>query len=215
MNVTEKKILLTAFEPFGGEPANPSLEAMLAVSGVEFPGARLAVLPLPVDRFRAIEMAGERLRLLRPDAVIMLGLAVGRYRVTPERVAINVDDYRIADNAGNRPAGEPIVEGGPVGYWATLPVRAITDRLLRARIPAAVSNTAGTYLCNRLFYSVMHMIAAEQMPTVGGFIHVPFMHEQALNKYPDVASLARETIVEAVRLAIEVTLGIERGKDAG
>jgi pyroglutamyl-peptidase len=140
---------------------------------------------------------------------------VARYRITPERVAINVDDYRIPDNAGNQPAGEPIIDGGPVGYLSTLPIRGITNRLLRARIPAAISNSAGTYLCNRLFYSVMHLLATEQMPTIGGFIHLPYMHEQALNKYPEVASLARETIVEAVRLAIEVTLGSEGGKDAG
>lgn len=214
MNATEKQVLLTAFEPFGDEAINPSLEAALAMSGVEFPGAVLSVLELPVDRFHAVEIAVGRIRALRPDAVIMLGLATARYRVTPERVAINVDDYRIPDNAGNQPAGEPIIDGGPVGYLSTLPIRAITDRLLRARIPAAVSNTAGTYLCNRLFYSVMHLIATERLPTVGGFIHVPYMHEQVLNKYPDLPSLARETIVEAVRLAIDVTLGIERGGGA-
>jgi pyroglutamyl-peptidase len=215
MKATEKTILLTAFEPFAGETVNPSLEAALAMTGVEFPGTGLTVLELPVDRFRAVEMTSARLRVLRPDAVIMLGLAIARYRVTPERVALNLDDYRIPDNAGNQPAGEPIIEGGPVGYLSTLPIRAITDRLLRARIPAAISNTAGTYLCNRLFYGVMHLIATEQLPTIGGFIHVPYMHEQALNKYPDVPSLARETIVEAVRLAIEVTLGIDRSQDAG
>ena len=213
MNATEKKILLTAFEPFGGETANPSLEAARAMTGVEFPGAKLTVVELPVDRFGAVEMASARVRALRPDVVMMLGQATARYRITPERVAINVDDYRIPDNAGNQPAGEPIIEGGPVGYLSTLPVRAITERLLRARIPAAVSNTAGTYLCNRLFYSVMHLIAAESLPAVGGFIHVPFMHEQALDKYPDVPSLSRETIIEAVRLAIEVTLGIERRQE--
>lgn len=210
MNAT-KKILLTAFEPFGGEALNPSLEAARAMTGIEFPGAALMVVELPVDRFRAVELTTTGLLTLRPDAVIMLGLAMARYRVTPERVAINVDDYRIPDNVGNQPAGEPIIEGGPVGYLSTLPIRAITDRLLRARIPAAISNTAGTYLCNRLFYSVMHLIATKALPTVGGFIHVPYTHEQALDKYPDVPSLARETIVEAVRLAIDVTLGIERG----
>ena len=136
----------------------------------------------------------------------MLGEAGARFRIMPERVAINVDDFRIPDNAGNQPKGEPIVEGGPVGYFSTLPVRAITDRLLKAHIPAAISNTAGVYLCNRLFYSVMHFIATEKLPITAGFIHVPYMHEQALGRYPDVPSLSRETIVEAVRLAIEVTL---------
>ena len=213
MNATKKQILLTAFEPFGGEAANPSLEAARAMTGVDFPGAALTMLELPVDRHRAIEVAVERLRAVRPDAVMMLGLAMARYRITPERVAINVDDFRIPDNVGNQPAGEPVIEGGPVGYFSTLPIRAITDRLLRARIPAAISNSAGTYLCNRLFYSVMHVIAAEQLPTVAGFIHLPYMHEQALDKQPDVPSLARETIVEGVRLAIDVTLGIERHQE--
>jgi pyroglutamyl-peptidase len=215
MKPTEKKILLTAFEPFGGETTNPSREAALAMTGVEFPGAQLTVVELPVDRFSAVEMTSARIRALRPDVVMMLGQATARYRITPERVAINIDDYRIPDNAGNQPAGEPIIEGGPVGYLSTLPIRAITERLLRARIPAAVSNTAGTYLCNRLFYSVMHLMATEPLPAVGGFIHVPYMHEQALDKYPDVPSLSRETIIEAVRLAIEVTLGIERHHDIG
>ena len=213
MNATKKQILLTAFEPFGGEAANPSLEAARAMTGVDFPGAALTMLELPVDRHRAIEVAVERLRAVRPDAVMMLGLAMARYRITPERVAINVDDFRIPDNVGNQPAGEPVIEGGPVGYFSTLPIRAITDRLLRARIPAAISNSAGTYLCNRLFYSVMHVIATEPLPTVAGFIHLPYTHEQALDKQPDVPSLARETIVEGVRLAIEVTLGIERSKE--
>src|SRR5262249_6753871 len=101
---------------------------------------------------------------------------------------------------------EPIVEGGPAAYFSTLPVRAITDRLIEARIPAAISNSAGTYLCNRLFYSVMHKIASENPAVIGGFIHVPYLHEHALHRYPDIPSLARETIVEAVRLAISVTL---------
>src|ERR1700754_456707 len=133
MRTMDKKVLLTAFEPFEGETVNPSLEAMLAMRGVEFPGAVLAVLELPVDRFRAVEMVSSHLRAQLPDAVIMLGLATARYRITPERVAINVDDYRIPDNAGNQPAGEPIIEGGPVGYLSTLPIRALTDRLLRGR----------------------------------------------------------------------------------
>jgi len=198
--------MLTAFEPFDGQSMNPSLEAALVMTGVEFHGAIISVTELPVDRFRATEMAISVVGKQRPDIVIMIGEAGARFRIMPERVAINVDDFRIPDNAGNQPRGEPIVEGGPVGYFSTLPVRAITDRLLKANIPAAISNSAGVYLCNRLFYSVMHFIATEELPIKAGFIHVPYMHEQALGKYPDVPSLSRETIVEAVRLAIEVTL---------
>ena len=201
-----KNLMLTAFEPFDSQSINPSLEAALVMTGIEFEGAIVSVTELPVDRFRATEMAISIVGKLRPDIVIMLGEAGGRFRITPERVAINVDDFRIPDNAGNQPRGEPIVEGGPAGYFSTLPVRAITDRLLKAQIPAAISNTAGVYLCNRLFYSMMHFIETEALPITAGFIHVPYMHEQALGRYPDEPSLSRETIVEAVRLAIEVTL---------
>jgi pyroglutamyl-peptidase len=136
----------------------------------------------------------------------MLGEAGGRFRVNPERIAINVDDFRIPDNAGNQPRDEPIVEGGPAAYFSTLPLRAMVDQMISAGIPAAISNTAGTYLCNRLFYSVMHAISTEGLPAIAGFMHLPYLHEQAMNKNPDVASLSRESIVEAVRLAIEVSI---------
>src|SRR6185436_13314944 len=136
----------------------------------------------------------------------MLGEAGGRYRVNPERVAVNIDDFRIPDNAGNKPSDEPVVEGGPAAYFSTLPIRAITERLIEARIPAAISNSAGTFLCNRLFYSVMYAIASEGRATKAGFIHLPYLHEQTIPKQVDQPGLSLESIVEAVRLAIEVSL---------
>jgi len=202
-----KKLLVTALEPFAGEPLNPSLEAARQMEKVEFPETVIHVAELPVDRFRAVEMALELLRSNKPDIVIMLGEAGGRYRVNPERVAINIDDFRIPDNAGNQPKDEPIIDGGPAAYFSTLPIRAITDRIVKAHIPAAISNSAGSYLCNRLFFSVMHAINVEGWATRAGFIHLPYLHDQAMNKYPDVPSLSRESIVEAVRLAIEVSIG--------
>ncbi|HSB10550.1 MAG TPA: pyroglutamyl-peptidase I [Blastocatellia bacterium] len=201
-----KKLLLTAFEPFAGEIINPSLEAARRMEGVEFPGAVVRVAELPVDRHRAVTVALELIATERPDVVVMLGEAGGRFRVSPERVAINVDDFRIPDNTGNQPRGEPIVEGGPVGYFSTLPIRAIAERIAKARIPVAVSNSAGTFLCNRLFYSVMHAINVKGWPTQAGFIHLPYLHEQTIEKRQDVASLSRESLEEAVRLAIEVSL---------
>jgi pyroglutamyl-peptidase len=204
-----KKLLLTAFEPFAGEGINPSLETARQMEKIEFPDALVRVSELPVDRFRAVDLALELLRAGRPDIMIMLGEAGGRYRITPERIAINVDDFRIPDNAGNQPRDEPIIEGGPAGYFSTLPIRAITDQINKAHIPAAISNTAGAYLCNRLFYSVMHAISVEGLPTAAGFIHLPYLHDQAIDKYPEVPSLSRESIVEAVRLAIEVSIGAE------
>jgi pyroglutamyl-peptidase len=201
-----KRLLVTAFEPFDGETINPSQEVARRLAGSDFPETILHTSELPVDRFRAVDLAAEAIRGFQPDAIIMLGLAAGRYRVTPERVAINVDNFRIADNAGNQPSGEPIIEGGPAGYFSTLPIRAITDRLIAAHIPARISNTAGTYLCNRLFYSVMHQIAVEGLSPIAGFIHIPYLHEQTVNKDWDFPSLSRETLVEGIRLATEVTL---------
>lgn len=201
-----KRLLLTAFEPFGGDDLNPSLETARQMGKISFPDALIRVAELPVDRHRAVAMALELIRAERPDIVIMLGQATARYRINPERVAINIDDFRIPDNAGNQPKDEPIIEGGPVGYFSTLPIRAIADRINKAHIPAAISNSAGAHLCNRVFYSVMHAISVEGLPIKAGFIHLPYLHDQAINKYPDVPSLSRESIVEAVRLAIEVSL---------
>src|SRR4030095_6789307 len=196
-----KKLLITAFEPFAGETINPSAEAARGIEGIVFPDACVQAAELPVDRYRAVEAAIELIRADTPDVVIMLGEAGRRYRINPERIAINLDDFRIADNAGNKPTDEAIIEGGPAGYFSTLPIRAITARITSAHIPAAISNSAGTYLCNRLFYSVMNFISVEKLPTMAGFIHLPYLHEQAINKDTDVPSLSRDSIVEAVRLA--------------
>jgi pyroglutamyl-peptidase len=209
-----KKLLLTAFEPFAGESTNPSLEAARQMEKIDFPDTVIHLAELPVDRYRATELVLELIRSSKPDLVILLGEAGGRFRVNPERVAINVDDFRIADNVGNQPKDEPIVEGAPAAYFSTLPIRAITNRILKAHIPAAISNTAGSYLCNRLFFSVMHAITVEGLGAKAGFIHLPYFHDQAMNKYPDVPSLSRESIVEAVRLAIEVSLGSLSQEDA-
>jgi pyroglutamyl-peptidase len=201
-----KRLLLTAFEPFGGENTNPSLEAARHIKQMSFDGASIRVEELPVDRYRAIATALEALRAFRPEVVIMLGEAGGRFRITPERVALNIDDFRIPDNAGNQPADEPILEGAPPAYFSTLPIRAITERLISARIPAAISNSAGTYLCNRLFYSVMNAIATEGLTAKAGFIHLPYLHEQTIPRQIDQPSFSLESIVEGVRLAIEVAL---------
>ncbi len=201
-----KKLLITAFEPFDGEKINPSLEAARFVSRLKFRGARINALELVVERHRAIDAALAEIRRLRPDAMIMLGEAGERFSINPERIAINCDDFRIPDNAGNQPVDEPIVKRGPAAYFSALPIRAIVNRLIESNIPAAISNSAGTYLCNRLFYSVMHCIKDEGLPTKAGFIHLPRLHEQVAGKRGNNPSLSRETIFEAVRLSVEVTL---------
>lgn len=193
----EARLLLTGFEPFDGETINPSLEVVRALAGRAF------VAELPVDRENAVSAVLAAIEETRPDIVIMLGLWAGRSRICLERVAINVDDFRIPDNAGNQPRGTVIVEGGPVGYFSTLPIYSMRDRLVEAGIPATISNTAGTYLCNRVFYSVMHHIDARPSSILAGFIHLPLLHEQVVAKENDVPSLSREVMVRAVELAAD------------
>lgn len=199
-------LLLTAFEPFAGETLNPSLEVARGIKSLYFANAQVEVVALPVARFQATDIAINRMRIAKPDIVVMLGEAGRRFAVTPERIAINMDDFHIPDNAGNQPRGESIIEDGPVGYFSTLPISAIVTQLHKAHIPATISNTAGLYLCNRLFYSVMHYIAVEKLPIQAGFIHLPYLHEQAVNKDPHVPSMSRATMTEAVRIAIDVSL---------
>lgn len=200
------KLLLTAFEPFNGETINPSLETAQVIGKVDFPDSQIQIIELPVDRFQAVEILFNHIRTEKPDVVMMLGEGSRRFRINPERVAINVDDFRIPDNSGNQPKGEPIVEGAPVAYFSTLPIYEIVERIQKAKIPAAISNTAGTYLCNRLFYSVMHFLAVEKLRTKAGFIHLPYIHEQTIEKPIDFPSLSLFTVTEAVRIAIECTL---------
>jgi pyroglutamyl-peptidase len=161
------RLLLTGFEPFDGDTINPSLEVIHALA------ARVSVAELPVDREKAVEIALAAIEVHNPGVLIMLGLSTGRSHICVERIAINVDDFRIPDNAGNQPRGEAIFEGGPAAYFSTLPIYAIRDRLAEAHIPAVISNTAGTYLCNRVFYSVMRHLAVSNAPMIAGFIHLP------------------------------------------
>jgi pyroglutamyl-peptidase len=201
-----KKLLLTAFEPFAGEAINPSSEVAKAIQNIGFASTEVQTLLLPVDRFQAIDLALKRISERQHDVVILLGEGSRRFRINPERVAINVDDFRIPDNKGNQPKGEAIVEDAPAAYFSTLPIYAIVENLVQAKIPAAISNTAGTYLCNRLFYCVMNYLAIHKSSTKAGFIHLPYIHQQTIGKQLDYPSLSLETTLEAVKIAIEVSL---------
>jgi pyroglutamyl-peptidase len=197
-------ILLTGFEPFGGETLNPSWEAVRALDGVRFQDRSVVAACLPVE----FEAASHRLRELiaatHPCLVLCVGQAGGRERLSIERVAINVVDARIPDNAGARPIDEPIVVEGPAAYFATLPIKAMLEALHAARIPAEISQTAGTYVCNAAFYALMH--ALRDQPRVrGGFIHIPYAPEQA-TQHPQAPSMPLETIQQALRIVLDVAL---------
>lgn len=200
-----KNILVTGFGPFGGEPVNPALEAVKVLNGKTIAGVKVVTRELPVVGHQCIEDMIRFIQELDPVLVLAVGQAGGRVDITPERVAINVDDYRIKDNAGRQPVDEPIVADGPAAYWSTLPIKAMVNRLRENGIPASVSNSAGTYVCNNIFYGLMHYLAGEGSRRRGGFIHIPFLPEQAARNAGQ-PSLALETIVRGLELAIEAAL---------
>lgn len=194
------KILITAFEPFGGETINPAQEAVRALDE-RIAGAELIKLTVPVAFGKSVETVFRAMREAQPDAVLCVGQAGGRSAVTPERVAVNVMDARIPDNDGWQPVDEPVFPDGPAAYFSTLPIRKMTARIREAGIPAEISNTAGTYVCNELMYGVLHHIAREFPGTRGGFVHVPFLHEQVLTR-ANTPSLSMQDLVTALEAAI-------------
>ena len=197
------KVLVTGFEPFGGEKINPSWEAVNDLPD-EINGAVLIKRRLPVT-FRGVRKILPKLLVEeKPDVVIMTGQAGGRPNITVERVAINVMDSRMADNEGYKPEDEPVFEGAPVAYFSTLPIKAIVKALREEGIPASVSNSAGTYVCNTAMFTTLHTIEVEGMESQAGFIHVPFSHEQVLDK--PRPSMALETIKRAIEVAIRTSI---------
>ena len=204
MNAFHPTILLTGFEPFGGEPINPSAEIVRRLDGRVIAGQRVVGRVLSCVFGRAREELHAALADAAPRVVLALGQAGGRSELSLERVAINVDDARIPDNAGQQPIDRPIVDGGPTAYWSTLPIKAIVAALRSAALPAAVSQTAGTFLCNHLFFALMH--ALDRRPGVrGGFLHVPWLPEQAAC-HPGDFALPLDEQVRGVELALKTTL---------
>lgn len=205
----KRTVLLTGFEPFGGQRVNPSALAASALDGRLIAGRRVTSVVLPCAFGAAIDALQESLRATRPELVVCVGEAGGRSEITVERVAINVDDARIADNAGAQPIDRPIAPRGPVGYWSTLPIKAIVAALQASKIPAAVSQTAGTFVCNHVFYALMRALASRR-GVRGGFIHVPFLPEQAAQDKRGAPSMAIETIVAGLEIAIATSLTTKR-----
>ncbi|MDJ1138448.1 pyroglutamyl-peptidase I [Streptomyces iconiensis] len=167
------KVLVTGFEPFENEPANASWQAAQLLAERSLPGLDLTAVELSCVFGTALTELRAALTATSPDLVLCLGQAGGRPDLTVERVALNVDDARIPDNAGNQPVDEPIVPTGPAAYFSTLPVKACVAASREAGIPASVSQTAGTFVCNHVFYGLAHLIATELPGTRGGFVHTP------------------------------------------
>ena len=197
-------VLVTGFEPFGGESSNPSWEICRLLPRM-IGHTRIETCRVPCEFRRAIEVVAAAIERERPRIVLCLGQAGGRERLSVERIGINVEDARIPDNAGEQPVDEPIAASGPAGYFATVPVKAMVRAMREAGVPAEVSNTAGTYVCNHLLYGVLHYLAASGSTARAGFVHVPWSEAQALGK-PGVPSMAIATMARGIEAGIVAAL---------
>ena len=175
------KVLITGFDPFGGEKINPAWEAVRALPD-NIDGIEVVKLQIPTVFKKSAKKLFENIDSVKPDVVICVGQAGGRYEFSVERIAINVDDGRIPDNDGYQPVDSPVFEDGENAYFSTLPIKAIVEEVKKAGIPAAVSNTAGTYVCNHIMYSLLYYLNKNNLNIKGGFIHVPFIPEQVVEK---------------------------------
>lgn len=196
------KILITGFDPFGGETVNPAYEAVKLLPDT-IAGAEIIKLEVPTRFHRAGAVLEDAMQRLKPDTVICVGQAGGRAAITPEKVAINLMDGRIPDNAGYQPVDVPIREGGETAYFTSLPVKAMVQRMRDAGIPAAVSYTAGTYVCNYLLYTLLYLIDKKYPNVRGGFIHVPYAMEQVINKPLGTPSMDLHQIARGLETAVE------------
>ncbi|UVW29602.1 pyroglutamyl-peptidase I [Massilia sp. H6] len=203
-----KTVLLTGFEPFNGATINPAWEAVRALEGWSGEGFRVEVRQLPCVFVEANRALAAMVNALAPQIVIALGQAGGRGEISVERIAINVDDASILDNAGRQPVDRPIHAGAPAAYFSTLPIKSMVAAMRAAGLRAGVSQTAGTFVCNHVFYGLMHHVATH--PVKAGFIHVPFLPEQAAGRADNPASMALADIVAGIRIAVEIAVTVER-----
>ncbi|HEX2082687.1 MAG TPA: pyroglutamyl-peptidase I [Xanthomonadaceae bacterium] len=202
-------VLLTGFAPFEAEAVNPSWQVVSALKGRRIAGHRVVARELPTEFGASLRMLRHAIREARPRLVLCVGLAGTRSRISLERVAINVDDARIPDNAGRQPVDVPVVRGGPAAYFSTLPIKAMLAALREAGIPVEVSQSAGTFVCNHVFYGLMH--ALRRRPAIrAGFVHVPWPAAHAARDMELRPSF--EQIVRGLRIAVATALAT--GEDA-
>lgn len=195
------KILVTGFDPFGGEKVNPALEAVKLLPS-EIGGAEVRWLEIPTVFHKSAQVLEQEMAAFQPDVVLCIGQAGGRTGLTPERVAINQDDARIPDNEGNQPIDKPIRADGAPAYFSRLPIKAMVQSIKQAGLPASVSNTAGTFVCNHLMYQVLYLVEKKFPHVRAGFMHIPYMMEQVLDK-PNTAAMSLADIRRGLEAAIE------------
>lgn len=206
------RILITGFEPYGKEKYNPSREVALKLNGSEINESKIFGVEMPVSYKKVKEKLIGEIEEVKPQIIINLGLAPGTPYIRVERVAINIMDAG-PDNDGYRPIDEPIEPNGPPAYFATIPIKEIIKKLRENGIPASISNSAGTFLCNCIMYHTLHYISTRKLRTLAGFIHIPYTAKQAAEKGRNPpASLPLNLIEEAVKIAVKVSISTWKKK---
>lgn len=201
------KILVTGFDPFGGEPINPAIESVKRLPK-EISGAEIIALEIPTVVHKSLQVIQEAVKKYEPDMVLSIGQAGGRSDITVERIGINIDDCRIKDNEGNQPIDEPIFQDGPAAYFVNLPIKAMVEEIRKIGVPASVSNTAGTFVCNHVTYGVRHILEQEGKGRKSGFIHIPYLPQQVVDK-PGQPSMSLDDIVKGITAAISAMVKYE------
>lgn len=199
-----KKVLITGFEPFGGESINPSWE----VAKILAKQPHIDAVQLPCVFDRSLDVLREKIQALQPDVVICIGQAGGRSSIEIERVAINLNDASIPDNQGNQPIDTAIVPHAPAAYFTTLPAKAMVQAVKNAGVPASLSLSAGSYVCNHAMFGLLHFLAENFPQTRGGFIHIPFLPEQGV-QHRNAPTMALDTLVKGLNIAVETALHTE------
>lgn len=202
-------VVVTGYEPWERASENPTLDILDQLEARNSFGARLVTVRFPVETAKVSSIVERTLDEHRPDIWLSLGLAPGTSVIAVERLAANVLDFLVPDNAKDQPRQKPVIAEAPLAYAATLPVATIVEAIRKRGIPVKISNSAGTYACNQLMYTALHMIAAKKLDTRGGFIHVPFTPEYVAKQndtYRECPSMSLDLMVEAVRTAVEVSL---------
>ncbi len=198
------KILVTGFDPFGGEKINPAIESVKKLPDTIL-GAEIIKLEIPTVCHQSLKVIDEAMKKHDPDVILSIGQAGGRYDITVERIGVNIDDCRIPDNAGQQIIDEPVYIDGPDAYFVNIPIKAMVAKIQEHHIPASVSNSAGTFVCNHVTYGVRHLIETKYPGKRSGFIHIPFLPQQVIDK-KEKASMSLETIVEGLIAAIEAII---------
>lgn len=205
------KILVTGFDPFGDDIINPAIEAVKRLPD-RIDGVEIVKLEIPTVFNKSAEVVREAIEKEQPNYVLNIGQAGGRYEMTPERVAINLDDARIPDNDGQQPVDVQIQEDGAPAYFSQLPVKAMVDYMKEENIPASVSNTAGTFVCNHIMYQTIYLTMTEYPEVKAGFMHIPFLPEQVVTR-PNTPAMALDDIVKGITASLKAIIDFDGKED--